>query len=336
MISTTNNITSFSNDITCEILSYLDVKDLGDARQVCTQWAICVDNKLLWKGLFLRTFSTEPPRNMHPRDAMVQLYRAPTIDAGKELFKKYVSFRCNLEENKKRTFVCFSKNKFKDQQTDSKTIFIITQGVGDRHGTKKGFSNELTDEIEECKIECKIPNGTYDFSIINTGFCNKRISPNEDIESNLNGINVCTNISAHPNIIHSINTLDDEITFQDDVFDEIAIENLDVGWGNTLGYCSNINDWKKPFKFSCVDGKWSGRIPTGASFGRLGECLLLKFVKIGPEGKITYETCENRNYNYLMQIGVGKGPWETNVDSPDVINKGWNQYLEYFPINFPT
>jgi F-box-like len=342
MISTTNHITSLPYDPTCKFLSCLDVKDLGRAAQVCAKWAICATNDSVWEELFLRAFSAELPKNMSAKTA-VFICGLPLIENMHDLFRKYVSFRCNLEEDKKRELVCFSDNK----QKGLPVLFTITQGVGSYHGTNQ-WSGAPADEKEMYRI----PDSTTNFLPItyfyNPQFQNKPYENNANIESNLNGINICTNISTTHNLFSlQFSYLGSDIAYshiklRNNVFDDIVIKNLNVGWGNTLGYCSNINNWKKPFKFSCIDGKWSGRVPSYMGFTEAyknftppNALLQLKFVKIGPEGKITWETCENRNCdisNYIMERGFLRNYF----DHPFIVNECWNDYLQDFPINFQT
>ena len=74
------------------------------------------------------------------------------------------------------------------------------------------------------------------------------------------------------------------------------ITGVDVGYGNTLGFFSEINDWKSPYKLFCTRGQngepvWGGIIPTYKPF---------KFVLITPQNNIIWE-----NGNHLEL-------WENN------------------------
>lgn len=323
------NQTALPNDVSYELLSYLNVKELGIAGQVCKHWKVLASNNNLWEVLFLRTFSIPAPKDMPAKEAVFK-YGAPIIQNGEELFKKYVSFRCHLELNKKREFICFS------EELTPTTLFAVEQGFGPYHGTEKGFIGSA-DETEICKI-------TRNINRISLVFNPSKIIPNNKIiESNLNGINICTQATTTSYLTSTqfqnafcINYVD--VCLRDDVFDQVVIEGVNVGWGNTLGYCSNINNWKKPFKLSCVNGKWSGRIPSHMCLNReLISGMFLKFVKIDPKGIVTWETCEENRCcdisNYLWGKRINPRDY---LDHPDVVNQCWNQYLKDFPIIFPN
>jgi hypothetical protein len=80
-----------------------------------------------------------------------------------------------------------------------------------------------------------------------------------------------------------------------------------VGFGNTLGYYSEINDWKTPFKLHCIRGKsgapmWIGSFPESQAF---------KFVLINAKGDIKWEKIQGN------RALIGSSPFGPGVTLKD-------------------
>jgi F-box domain len=318
-----SSITACSKDITREILAYLDVKSLGRAEQVCTQWKIYSDDNL-WQGVFSRIFSFAVPKNMSGKEAMFKYGASPVKDRI-ELFKRYVSFRCNLTLGKTKEFKCCT--------TNNETLFSV----------KESFSSECKEVADETEI-CKLEESGLNFFLMGTLFAISGSPLNQLVSLKLNDADTFVQVT----ILDSMLALFDKNNFtsirlNNDAFQSIVVKGVDVGKGNVLGYYSDVNNRKTPFKFSCVNGAWLGRMPpAGEVFTRS------RFAKIGPKGEVTWEKADNRfcDSNGWM---VRNQCWDSDLFSPDAYwsesnswdswsfdasDSYWDRYFKAYPIEF--
>lgn len=273
------------HEIALHIFSYLELKDLGKLPQICKSWKYLVDNKnfwvLLYKYLYREEITAENVKNAF-------LFKHAEVINGTdgELGRSVTSFVCKLNWNKKNRFECQFPNS-------SISPLIIEQSFGPFRGTSEGFE-EPSNKTKHLKFIGNLPKQASTDKM--------RLTTTMPWP---NGIPITISMTAPFQVnIHS-----------GVAFFEACIQGVDVGYGNTLGFYSDINDWKEPFNLFCFTNmyeslKWCGRIPYSQ----------FKFVKIDSKGKVTWEISDNRTWTPRSS---GR-PYS------------WDEYLQVFNIQFPN
>ncbi|MGC1878791.1 MAG: F-box protein [Rhabdochlamydiaceae bacterium] len=277
----------FPDDITRQIFAYLETKDLGIAQSVCKNWNGLAADDGFWKALFQRAYKEEVPEGKLGKDLLRSI---KIIKGEKELQKVVSSFMCQFKWDKKRRFECV----FRDEHIPP---LVIEQGFGPFRGTEEG----LKGAVDEKKC--------YEFI--------------GDIAS-LGPVALVDHIRhmgnlpwpQGPPILEWVTSAVKVCVSSDSCFFEVTIEGVDIQSGDTLGFFSDINEWKEPFTFICVPGNegdpmWAGRIPYSN----------FKFVKIGADGHVTWENIRaNRS-------------WDPRFSG---LPYSWELYLQVFPIEFSS
>jgi hypothetical protein len=276
------------SDILYQVFSLLDVRSLGRVQQASPEFYNLGNNDLLWQELFQRAFSQNVPNGELGKEALKKWHLIPDRIG---LSKVLATFFCCLKWEKTTCLQC----RFPDPSMPS---IIITQSFGPHKEVLNGkIEDEKNIPVDEMRHYWHgVSNQTYTPS---GGWTIKKL------------------LSSVPyrRVVSTPITL----PLQDWRIDQVFIEEVDVGFGNTLGYYSSINEWKEPFEFFCISGvngqqsiQWCGLILSDFSEFKVE----FKFVKIDPVGNVTWE-----NYPGNRQ--------------PDEI-KGWKNYLTKYPITFPS
>ncbi len=275
----------FPDDITRQIFAYLEIKDLGRTQLVCKNWNGLAADDDFWKALFQRAYKEEVPDGKLGRD----LLRSINIINGENELQKVVStFLCQFKWDKKRRFECV----FRDKPIPP---LVIEQGFGPYRGTKEGLKG-ATDEKKYYEFIGDFASQEPLALVDHTLFMGNLPWPAgvPILELVTSAVHVCVSSGS--------------------CFFEVNIEGVDVQSGDTLGFFSDINEWKEPFIFICVPGNegapmWTGRIPYSN----------FKFVKIGADGHVTWENIRaNRS-------------WDPRFSGRPY---SWELYLQVFPIEF--
>jgi len=283
------------------ILSNLDVKSLGRIQRVSKNLYKLAGNDEFWKNLFKRTFGVDLPSGAVGKG---MLKNGIIIKNEKALIDMIVTFLCHVKWDKKTRLECvfptapsnahslLEKSFEKEIMTRSETpTMIIEQSFGHQRG-KRTSMNSLADET---KYACFVGDVKWPYA-------------HSKIDHEANGIipyftQICSPISLcswHGAVLSS--------------YFEANVEGVDVGYGNTLGYFSSINQWKEPFELFYIQEnngshKWAGLIPNSE----------FKFVKIDPSGKITWENTPHNRY---------WGPRSSGRPH------SWEGYLKHIPVSF--
>ncbi len=273
------------SDNSLHILSYLKLNDLGKLPQVCKSWKELVSTKNLWVNLYKYIYK-EDINAENVKNAFLFKHAEVINGTESELIRAVTSFVCKLIWNKKCRLECQFPNT-------SYPPLIIEQSFGPLIGSSEGFKGP-PDKTKRFNFVGDLPKQTSKEAIKLTS---KMPWPN--------GIPITIAMEApfHVNIHSGV------------AFFEACIQGVDVGYGNTLGFYSDINDWKEPFSLFCITSmyeslKWCGRIPYSQ----------FKFVKIDPKGNVTWEISNNRTWS-PSSLG---GPYP------------WDLYLQIFKIQFPN
>lgn len=273
------------NEISIHIFSYLELNDLGKLPQVCKSWKELVNTKNLWVNLFKYIYK-EDITTENVKNAFLFKHAEVINGTNGELGRAVTSFVCKLFWNKKCRFECHFSNT-------SISPLIIEQSFGPHRGSSEGFKGH-PDKTKHLKFVGDLPKQTSNNKMKLT---TKTPWPNEI------PITISMEAPFHVNIHIGV------------AFFEACIQGVDVGYGNTLGFYSDINNWKEPFNLFCITNMyepltWFGRIPYSQ----------FKFVKIDPKGNVTWETSNNRTWS-PSSLG---GPYS------------WDLYLQIFKIQFPN
>jgi F-box-like len=284
-VSPTNVVMNIP-DLMLDISSFCDYKELGALQCVSKQWYLIAGDNRLWQDLFACHF----PQKMLPKTQCKEAFRnrlavicPKTLS---EVTKAIMTFVCQLKWNTKSRLVC-------EFPREPLCFFIIEQGFGPKRGTKEGF--EGTPE----EVKCLEYNGHIFREEDYKEFYYEKFTqcPETGIPLRVSSSGVS------PSGWFSITGLDYLSNYRITIgYLSTPLEagvnecvEIDVGWGNTLGYCSEMNDWKSPFKLHCVMGiagqpVWTGLFPKEYRF---------KFVLIDAKGRITWERAEgNRDLFY--------------------------------------
>ncbi len=266
----------FPELVSYRILSYLPVQELGRAQMVCTEWRLLAGNDLLWRELYGYIFKKKAPESINIKESFL-IERATKLDREDELGDVMFAFICNLQWEKKRRLICsFSDKSFPPM--------IIEHSFGPKRGTKDGAAGSADEtEYYHCTAD-----DLDQISAANPVY--ERID-----ENGLPGLPDYPKKVGFP--AYTKGTMPKRMFEKFDGgsyggFIPINTEGVDVGYGNTLGFYSDINDWKVPFKLICRANEsglpvWSGLIPYS----------FFKFVKIDSAGQVTWENrAENRRW----------------------------------------
>jgi hypothetical protein len=265
------------------VFYFLDTQSLGTFEQVSHYCKELAGDDVHWKKLFERIFKAEVPDGKLGKEC---LKNVKVLHSDQLISKEVRIFLCYLKWEKKTRLECIFPGT---------TIppLVIEQSFGPNRGTMTGFL-EPADETKNCIF------------LGNVGSLKLREIP-LSIWTNSDLIHRCTSFQS------------DVLLPEEEGFANlgVVIKEVDVGYGNTLGYFSDINDWKEPFELFCVsrpDGHhiWTGMIPYSK----------FKFVKIDPKGNITWENISgNRN-------------WQEGSFWPLFLSL--EEYLRRFPIRFDS
>jgi hypothetical protein len=245
---------AISRDADFHILSFLEEKDLGQAEQVCKGWKVLAGNDRLWRNLFERMYNKAVPKTKSGKEACLSKRRTKTIPGGK-LLDTLSRFLCLLKWETKRRLECTFLN-------DPTFSLVIEQGFGPHRGTPEGFEGPV--------------NETEYYEFVGPTFSGQPANQTWTVsrEDRLGHLPIHTTMLwtiYHQEILKNMPEWD---------YIPVEIKGVDVGYGNTLAYFSDTDDWKQPFPLTCIgESTWAGRIPYSA----------FKFVKIDQKGKVTWE-----------------------------------------------
>ncbi len=242
-------------------LAVENLENLGKLQQVCKEWYLVANDNTLMTKVFFKIYNKQPPTELTAKEALLRSRTIPIMDKS-DLRNKCITFMCNLQWNKQRRFECVT--------ADDSPCFIIEQGFGPNCGKQ-------ADEIKKYQLTSNLEN---------------YVGPNDiypelhEFEGTieLGELLITRKFSEHINTVYIFSL----------AHFNVKIEEVDVGYGNTLAYYSEINNWAKPFKLFYQQQAWTGMIPYSHAF---------KFVKIDPQGEVTWEekggtvTWNNENSN---------------------------------------
>jgi hypothetical protein len=314
-------------------LSFCDHKELRSLQGVSKQWRVLAGNDQLWRNLFKLYFQGEMLPQTRCKDAFKR--RLPVrLKSTNALFKATLTFLCCLKRDSKRLFVC----SFPAEPSYS---LNIVQGFGSKRGTVEGFEI-APDEIEYFQYVGEISREEKALAFFKEALTQcpeEREEPPEisfeewfgapaplnidrtaPLPFKENGIPLCTRF-------YGIASGGGSISFRpapniQSVYNFIeplrrrfngCVKGVDVGYGNTLGYCSEINGWKSPFKLHCIRGKsgapmWIGSFPRHALF---------KFVLINAKGDMQWEKINgNRRLIDASMFGEGVTLTDSYTSNP--------------------
>jgi F-box domain len=292
-------------DLMLDISSFCDYKELGVLQCVSTKWYIIAGDDRLWQDLFACYF----PRTLSPKNRCKEAFKSRLTPICSKshvgVNKVIMTFVCQLKLDTKRQLVCeFPSSKLFHYSY----FFTIQQGFGPKRGTEEGFEG-AAEEIEYLEYiggnNLQHKKGEEFFS---QQFIQCPTSQNEGIPLCISSYGVSPRQQWEGGNSF-ISGYDDEKLIDnkgplgslDDLLYCCANEcvKMDVGWGNTLGYFSEINDWKSPFKLHCIMREagqpvWTGLFPKNYRF---------KFVLIDAKGGITWERAEgNRHFGHYSSL----------------------------------
>ncbi len=267
------------NDLKPIILHFLDHKGICRMQSVSKEWCTYASADKLWLDLFHAIYPKEPlPIPGQAKNKFKERILSIPIKDESHLEKAITSFFLKLKWNKKRGFTCFFPN-------DPSYSLNLAQSFGPERGTKAGFEGPA-DETEYYEFTGSISSGQPASKNYNTQ-AHLQCPPQSFYDSLSQQIGIPLTFS---NIYSTaFDTSEDWYSLRLYVTERFVngkVEGVDVGFGNTLGYFSQINDWKSPFELFCLTepstGKpiWVGLIPIHAEF---------KFVSINSEGAVTWE-----------------------------------------------
>jgi hypothetical protein len=287
-ISTTNprfNTVEVPKEVFHNVLSFVGVQGLGRCACVSKGWKDLSCDDHFFKELFRRTFREEPSREIAGKVAFCKRLTQVPVKDKQELERLVTCFICNVKWETKRRLECEFPN-------DPNYALVVEQGFGPNRGTLQGFESSPAEQTEYVSYQGESLVEKYwmgaDLNNI-VGYCieqgkekpfEQRIYNSLTRTASLNMLGtpcyqssfICQERNALSNYICPISDLKTT---------PICVNGLDVGYGNTLGVCSNINNWEKPFKFLCMSkSTWFGIVPFSHCF---------KFVKINKKREITWE-----------------------------------------------
>lgn len=283
-------------ELQLRILSFCDAAALRGIESSSNKWHQIVDSKELWRSLFMRHFPEELPLKESYKEAFRKRASPIPLDSPTQLKNAITSFFCMLKWNTKREFHCLFFNA-------SPCFIKIQQGFGPERGTPKGFEGPA-DEIDYFEYTGPLGNSLSeeesDASVLT--FEKATQCPGDKFHWGTKEVSPPEGESI-PVFISSIRASSaDRFGFIQDWTDLNGLPFVDgeiteknVGCGNTLGYFSELNDWKFSFSFFSIQGNtgspvWIGRIPFNSRF---------KFIFKDLQDNITWEkralTGDNEN-----------------------------------------
>jgi hypothetical protein len=289
-----SDVMTNNSDLMLNISSFCDYKELGTLQCVSQRWYYIAGDARLWQRLFEDHF----PNTMLPKIECKETFRkrlkpiCPDSLAGVQ--KVITVFMCQPKWNIKKQLVC-------EFPGDPFYSFTIQQGFVPKHGTEEGFKG-APEEVEYLQYEkAIIREGKEEFSeqdytctccekgefLLCVNSCG--VIPKQENSSVRSGIFKILGRGGYTPSPFGYNGVGHFNTPLKCVVKE-RIE-INVGCGNTLGYCSEVNDWQSPFKLHCVlEGDvqvWEGLFPNGYEF---------KFVLIDANGKMIWEQFDDNRY----------------------------------------
>jgi hypothetical protein len=303
-------------------LSLCGHKELRALQGVSKQWRALAGNDQLWRNLFGLCFQGETLPKTRCKDAFKK--RLPVrLKSTNALINATQTFLCCLKLDSKRLFVC----SFPAEPSYS---LNIEQCFGSKLATTKGitvapdeveyfqyvgeFSREkktqtfFKEDLTRCPEEREDP-PEISFEEFFGAPAPVYIDRSAPLPFKENGIPLYTrfygaasgggsiSLRPAPNIssfYSFISPLEDRINS--------CVKGVDVGYGNTLGYCSEINGWKTPFKLHCIRGKSGAPMWVGSFL----QCTAFKFVLITAKGDVQWEKLKgNRHLTPASMFGYG-------------------------------
>jgi hypothetical protein len=276
--------------------------------------------------VFVRTFHVDAPENISGKEAVYKR-GSLLIEKDGELASKYISFLCAAKLGKKREFVCCS------QDITLPPLFVIEQSCG----TEKGLGEHVY-EKEVCRLSSGVKKFDY-MAKLDIEASGESFPMNKIIRLNINEIDICIKIKTSQTFFTQMKN--PTSCFRANLFDPIVIRGIDIGRGNTLGYCANINGWEKPFEFSCAHGNWIGLIPSYSSLTAIYKIFCFRFVKIDSQGKVHWENYFSggryaprmSEFPFAQELFELRNPL-CHPCYVAIVTRVWTQYLKKYPIEF--
>jgi len=234
-----------------------------------------------------------------------------------QLESRVIGFLCTLKWEKKCQFICsFPKNNL--------YFLNIQQNYGPKRGTADKAKSPF-DEVSYFEFLGDLPPGNPIPSIMTTcynGNCPRDNEESRDTDEipQRRGIPFKTSFTGglpqHSSILPYYMKWMMSITNEE-------IAKVDVGYGNTLGYFSEINGWKSPFRLFCTQKSnhehvWGGFIPLNKQF---------KFVIISPQNDTLWENNDAHGFKNRRLC--------PNLNSLTRVSKNeLRSHLSSYPIKF--
>ncbi len=282
------SFTIVPNEIKLQILTNLDFENLCNVQSLSREWNMLSSDDQLWRVLFIAKYPEEPlPTKGQAQKKIREIIITSAAPINRyDLDKITTSFFCSLKWNEKRKLICF----FPNQPSYS---LKLAQSFGPQRGTKEGFEGPA-DETEYYQFTDWI--GRAD---VNPAF--ETIASGKFVHCPEESFHFATSFQQAAIPLASSGSVSTARhpregwprLYIPSKCTNAQIEGVDVGFGNTLGYFSAINDWKSPFKLFCISdpaqnkSAWVGLIPTGEAF---------KFVSIDSEGIVTWEKKDGNRF----------------------------------------
>jgi hypothetical protein len=277
------SLVSLPQELYPQIFFNLEFKDLCKLPFVSKGLKELFNQEEFWRNSFFTNFPNDRllPNETAKKQFLARVSHILTDD--QQLRKVVTSFFCDPKWNKKRELICTFPNE--------PTYFLkISQSFGPVRGTKEGSNgdadetkyykclmpaynknketeNYITEEFTQC------PGTSYN------AILGHRPAP---LDNNAIPLSITIKFACKP---HTYGRLGPEIYIPHN-YVKGKITDVDVGFGNTLGYFSEINDWKRPFNLFCITDSdsnkpaWVGLIPLYVEF---------KFVSIDSKGVVAWE-----------------------------------------------
>ena len=281
------SLVSLPQELYPKIFFNLNFKDLCQLPFVSNGLNELFSKDEIWRNLFFTNFPNDPLlTNETAKKQFLAKVSAIPVMGNHELSRTLTCFLLNLKWNKKRELIC----TFPNEPTYSLQFSV---SFGPDRGTKEG-SNGNADETEYYKY---LAPASYRTSKA-VNYFNQVFTEINGIPFSITHASVCRqapyNSGPEPEIGMPFLCVDGKIP------------DVDVGFGNTLGYFSEVNEWKRPFKLFCITDSdsnkpvWVGLIPLHFGF---------KFVSIDAKGAVTWEHEGNRHIRN-NPFGEGDGNHE--------------------------
>ena len=255
------------------ILQFLDHKGICRMQSVSKEWCTNASADQLWLVLFQAKYPKDPlPTQGEAKKKFKERILTIPIKDGFDLKRIVTSFFCNLKWNKKRELICIFPSA-------ASYSLKICQSFGPLRGTRAGFEG-IPDEKENYEFTGPVSKSLTAHTIVTN---HKNIQCPESLPQTGIPLVLSTTYATAIDPNEDWHCLKSFIT---EGFVNAQINSIDVGYGNTLGYFSAINNWKSPFSLFCISDSetgeplWVGLIPYLEEF---------KFVSINSQGFVTWE-----------------------------------------------